>query len=237
MWDSSSGLTANSLSRPSLSYQQPLSTPSSTLPIAAGASLAYPSQNSDAKHSEFILSPLLTLPPTFGSAYVGETFSCTLCANNELTALQSVDRRITSVRIEAEMKTPSITSALPLTPKVDLADDAHDSSNDLEPGKSLQRIVEYDLKEEGSHVLAVTVTYSETILAGDEAQRGRVRTFRKLYQFVAKQCMTVRTKTGLLPEVAGQGRRWSLEGQLENCGEETIVLDVRYPLTLGEQPG
>ena len=95
---------------------------------------------------------------------------------------------------------------------------------DLSPGESLQKVVNFDLKEEGSHVLAVTVTYSETT-----ATSGRVRTFRKLYQFVCKSCMVVRTKTGALPVSEarqGKGRRWALEAQLENCGEETITLDT-----------
>ncbi|MBH1945675.1 DUF974 domain-containing protein, partial [Erythrobacter sp. YJ-T3-07] len=30
------------------------------------------------------MTPILNLPPSFGSAYVGETFSCTLCANCEV---------------------------------------------------------------------------------------------------------------------------------------------------------
>jgi hypothetical protein len=93
---------------------------------------------------------------------------------------------------------------------------------DLEPGKSLQKVVNFHLKEEGSHVLAVTVTYSETTPTS-----GRVRTFRKLYQFVCKSCMVVRTKTGVLPTSPGEkGRKWALEAQLENCGEETITLDT-----------
>lgn len=97
---------------------------------------------------------------------------------------------------------------------------------DVEPGKSLQRLVSFDLKEEGSHVLAVTVTYTETTPTS-----GRVRTFRKLYQFVCKGCMVVRTKTGLLPapppvESKPKGRKWALEAQLENTGEETITLEM-----------
>lgn len=92
---------------------------------------------------------------------------------------------------------------------------------DLEPGKSLQKIVDFDLKEEGSHVLAVTVTYSESTPTS-----GKVRTFRKLYQFVCKSCMVVRTKTGTLPSGEKEGRKWALEAQLENCGEEIITLEM-----------
>lgn len=38
--------------------------------------------------------------------------------------------------------------------------------------------------------------------------------------------MVVRTKTGILPTASNKGRKWALEAQLENCGEETISLDV-----------
>lgn len=42
---------------------------------------------------------------------------------------------------------------------------------DLLEGKSLQKVVNFDLKEEGNHVLAVTVTYAEATPTS-----GRVRT-------------------------------------------------------------
>jgi hypothetical protein len=134
------------------------------------------------------------------------------------------------VRIEAEMKIPSSGTPVPLIlgPEGSEAEKSvgeekeHATGVDLEPGNSLQKVVNFDLKEEGSHVLAVTVTYSETTPTS-----GRVRTFRKLYQFVCKGCMVVRTKTGSLPKSAGDiGRKWALEAQLENCGEETITLDT-----------
>ncbi|KAG9239583.1 hypothetical protein BJ875DRAFT_365252 [Amylocarpus encephaloides] len=222
------------LSRPSLSIQHPLPlpTPSPSPSQSPGthptpsASLAYPST----KHDTFILSPLLTLPPAFGSAYVGETFSCTLCANNEILAGSSAAKTVANVRIEAEMKIPSskVPMLLTLGPEVERVDTdtevmedekRYGHGVDLAPGRSLQKVINFDLKEEGSHVLAVTVTYSETT-----ATSGKVRTFRKLYQFVCKGCMVVRTKTGPLPSSC-KGGKWALEAQLENCGEETITLD------------
>lgn len=205
------------LSKPSLSIQHPLPGHGD---IAPSASLAYPAENSDEANS-FTLSPLLLLPPAFGSAYVGETFSCTLCANNELAGDGADTKKITGVRIEAEMKTPGATIALDLTPETASADEG-----DLAPGQSLQRIVSYHLLQEGNHVLSVTVKYTES-----SAQSGRSRTFRKLYQFVAKPCMVVRTKTGAVPSIGaggektGRKKRWTLEAQLENCGEESICLD------------
>lgn len=151
---------------------------------------------------------------------MGETFSCTLCANNEQLPGASVPKKISNVRIEAEMKTPSSAAptALSLSPEENTA---AEKGADLEASKSLQKIVNFDLKEEGSHVLAVTVTYTETTPTA-----GRVRTFRKLYQFVCKSCMIVRTKSGPLPPGKEGRRKWALEAQLENCGGETIVLET-----------
>lgn len=91
-------------------------------------------------------------------------------------------------------------------------------------------------------MLAVTVTYTDAVKAtegeNDEAQErsGRVRTFRKLYQFVAQQCLTVRTKntdiTALDGDAGGKGGkliRAVLEAQLENMGDDPITLEVLAP--------
>lgn len=102
---------------------------------------------------------------------------------------------------------------------------------DLHSGETLQRIVNFDLKEEGNHVLAVTVSYYEATETS-----GRTRTFRKLYQFICKSSLIVRTKPGVLPPSKKGARRWVLEAQLENCGEdvvqlEKVVLDLEKALT------
>lgn len=178
---------------------------------------------------------------SFGSASVGESFSCTLCANNDLEAgapaAPGAQKRIRDVRIEAEMKTPGSASVvkLELGPG-DKGAGAEEGSGrgaggvDLEPGATLQRIVSFDLREEGNHVLAVTVSYYE---ASDLS--GRTRTFRKLYQFICKPSMIVRTKAGPLRKGPGGGRRWVLEAQLENCSEavmqlESVALDLEAEL-------
>lgn len=213
------------MSKPSLSEQYPLPEPQSPFisKISSKASLSYPSDDADAA---FILSPVLKLPPAFGAAYVGETFSCTLCANNELLDLDTA-RSISGVRISADMQTPSVPVGAPL----DLAGPSDESPA---PGKSLQKIVRFELKEEGPHILAVTVTYTETQLAGEgNAASGRIRTFRKLYQFVAQQLLSVRTKGGDLPPRNGLAR-YSLEAQLENLGESAISLEA---VAMSSKPG
>ncbi|KAI9849233.1 MAG: hypothetical protein M1837_004692 [Sclerophora amabilis] len=226
------------LSKSTLTEQHTLPRSSSadftTIPAEAG--LAFPSAD---PNDQFILSPLLTLPPAFGAAHVGETFSCTLCANNELS--QGSPRAIASVRVVAEMQTPSQSLPLDLIPESDEV-----AGTGLEPGQSSQKIIRYELKEEGNHVLVVTVTYTETAMSTADdsetgaktAASGRVRTFRKLYQFMAQQCLTVRTKAAELPSVLAPMKkgavaerqsdlmRFVLEAQLENLGEGSLVLET-----------
>lgn len=97
------------------------------------------------------------------------------------------------------MKTPNSTAVTkldlsPNTPDTTSADEHGKAGGvDLEPGRTLQRIVNFDLKEEGNHVLGVTVSYYE---ATDTS--GRTRTFRKLYQFICKPSLIVRTKASPL---------------------------------------
>jgi hypothetical protein len=166
---------------------------------------------------------VLNLPEAFGSAYVGETFSCTLCANNELDPADTT-RTISGVRIQGDMQTPSNPTGSPLH----LAD-AHEEGDEAvspAPGESMQRILRFELKEDGNHVLAVTVTYTETAIGEGKAASGRVRTFRKLYQFVAQQLLSVRTKAGEMSPKNGSSR-YLLEAQLENMGEAAVCLEVR----------
>lgn len=182
--------------------------------------------------SAWLIIRQLTLPPAFGSAYVGETFSCTLSANNELPENEG-SRVVTSVRIVAEMQTPSQVASLELVPVDDTA-----QADGLQRGQSLQKIVRFDLKEEGNHILAVSVSYTETWMGGDsQAASGRVRTFRKLYQFVAQPCLSVRTKASELSPLEvedkslgpyGRARllRFALEAQLENVGDGPVVVKV-----------
>jgi trafficking protein particle complex subunit 13 len=163
---------------------------------------------------------------SFGSAYVGETFSCTLSANNDLSP--EAGKTIRDVRIEAEMKTPAVVRPQ----KLELGGgngDGEEQRKDLAPGDTLQGVVSFSLKEEGNHVLAVTVSYYEATETS-----GRTRTFRKLYQFICKSSLIVRTKMSPLSalepppssEEGGAGKkRWVLEAQLENCSDDAMQLE------------
>ena len=131
------------------------------------------------------------------------------------------------------MQTPS--QSVPLLLYSPIAEDEQGVS---EPGSSLQKVIRFDLKEEGNHVLAVSVSYTETMKGegGSQATGGRSRNFRKLYQFIAQPCLSVRTKATELPPLEvddktfgpyGKSKlvRYVLEAQLENVGDAAIVLE------------
>ena len=187
---------------------------------------------------------------------MGETFSCTVCANNDLNTVKEQKEAVTAartttidgVRITAEMQTPSSTVALNLhSPNVPNDDDTDPSGAvSLEPGQTIQHIVRFDLKEPGNHVLAVTVTYTENISPSSSSPPSsssfgrRVRTFRKLYQFLAEPSLAVRTKTIELATttVVGDRRevtqspRYLLEAQLENMSQDLMTLEVIHHVLL-----
>lgn len=230
-------LTLSRLSRPSLALQNALPNETSqALSIPQTASLAYPS--ADQTEKSFILSQNLSLPPSFGSAYVGETFSCSLCANNEIPPTDPPTKTVSNIKILAEMQTPS--SSIPLTLTAPTSDQPADPHL---PASTLQHIITFPLKEEGNHILAASVSYTETILtpAPDPSAppiptSSRTRSFRKLYQFPTVPCLSVRTKATELPSLSvadksggPYGRmallRYTLEAQLENVSDGTIVLE------------
>lgn len=145
------------LSKPSLAYQHPLPRQDEDVSIKVNspAALAYDDG------LDLVLSPLLRLPATFGLLFNGETFACALALNNELPPEDN--RSITEANIVAEISTPAHPQPVP----IDLGE--VQQATNLESGHTLQRIVKYDLREEGTHVLAVTITYLED---------GNLRTFR-----------------------------------------------------------
>lgn len=121
------------------------------------------------------------------------------------------------------MQAPSGTIPLDLIPS-----DEDLPARQVKPGESLQRIVRFDLREEGSHTLAVNLSYSETTILKDKsASSGRVRTFRKLYQFVTRPCLNVRTKVTTVPlDEGGDKPCLALEAQLDNMADGPITLQA-----------
>lgn len=128
----------------------------------------------------------------------------------------------------AEMQAPTQTVPLDLT-----AGGEEKDKSDFDIGESIQRTVRFDLQSEGNHVLAVSVSYTEAWQNDGNELRSRFRTFRKLYQFNAVPCLSVRTKVSSFPQQR-QGNdknsdakqsAFAMEAQLENMADGPITLE------------
>ncbi len=127
------------------------------------------------------------------------------------------------------MQTPSMTVPLDLESTEDESE-----KSQIEPCESLQKTVRFDLREEGNHVLIVSLSYSETKISGEKsASSGRVRSFRKLYQYISQPCLSVRTKVSDIPSAQASNEkqqsspveRFALEAQVENLADGPITLE------------
>lgn len=169
------------------------------------------------------MTPLLALPISFGSAYIGEAFSCTLCANHEDNepSAQSV---ITDVKIEAELSAPGDAGSHVTPLKVEQPANSTRSNGDtatLGPDQSIQVLVKHTLFTAGTHTLAVTVTYNE---AASELQKTQ-RTFRKVYQFLAQRGLDVKTKVTDVSSAEPGNGRFIVEAKIENLTDQVVLLD------------
>ncbi|KAF4615305.1 hypothetical protein D9613_002848 [Agrocybe pediades] len=130
-------------------------------------------------------SELLTLPSSFGSIQLGETFSSCLCINNE------TELGVEVVQMRVEMQT--------VTTKVVLHE-MDDESTMLPGGDTLEHVVHHEIKELGQHVLACTVTYrlpsnSRSVPgASEDVSDPSLQTFRKFYKFAVTNPLAVKTK-------------------------------------------
>ncbi|KAJ7236717.1 hypothetical protein B0H12DRAFT_1204464 [Mycena haematopus] len=163
-------------------------------------------------------SELLTLPSSFGSIQLGETFSSTLCVNNEAQA------DVEAVAMKVEMQTA--------TSKVVLAEFGG-SETTLAIGDTLENVVHHEIKELGQHVLACTVTYrlppgSRTAPGpAEDPDDPALQTFRKFYKFAVTNPLSVKTKvhaprsfTALMSSI--EREKVFLEVHIQNLTTETM---------------
>jgi len=143
-------------------------------------------------------STLLTLPSSFGTIQLGETFSSALAVNNESAAM------VDGVCLRVEMQTSSS--------KVLLAEMGGPTLS-LVAGDTLEASVHHEIKELGQHVLACIVSYqlppgarrpaasATTVGSTAGAEEGAdagLQTFRKFYKFAVRCSFWVRSSL-LLP--------------------------------------
>ncbi|KAK7043735.1 hypothetical protein VNI00_008347 [Paramarasmius palmivorus] len=142
----------------------------------------HPKTLRDLTHS----TELLTLPSSFGSIQLGETFSSCLAVNNESAA------EVEAVSLKVEIQT--------ITSKVTLAEFGGPSYQ-LSSGDTMENVVSHEIKELGQHVLACTVSYrmpmiahSQSISAAEDGGDPSIVSFRKFYKFAVTNPLSVKTK-------------------------------------------
>ncbi|KAG6879040.1 hypothetical protein C0992_005665 [Termitomyces sp. T32_za158] len=129
-------------------------------------------------------SEILTLPSSFGSIQLGETFSSCLCVNNESQS------DVEAVALRVEMQTA--------TAKVVLAEYGG-PDHTLASGKTFESVVHHEIKELGQHVLACAITYRYPYSRSSSGLREHpedpnLQTFRKFYKFSVTNPLSVKTK-------------------------------------------
>lgn len=114
---------------------------------------------------DFPLSALPTLPGSFGTISLGETFAAALCLSNDSTT------DVSHVRLRVEMQTAS---AKVLLSEVRGPDE---TGGGVDRGQALPLTVKWEIKELGLHILACEISWFD-----DDAQSER--SFRKVYKSV-----------------------------------------------------
>ncbi|KAJ7197246.1 hypothetical protein GGX14DRAFT_471992 [Mycena pura] len=164
-------------------------------------------------------SELLTLPSSFGSIQLGETFSSCLCVNNE------AQTEVEAVSLKVEMQT--------VTSKVVLGEFGGPDTR-LAVGDALEDVIlHHEVKELGQHVLACTVSYrlppgARNAPGPPEGSNDpALQSFRKFYKFAVTNPLSVKTKvhaprspSALLSSV--ERDKVFLEVHIQNLTAETL---------------
>ena len=119
-------------------------------------------------------SQILTLPESFGSISLGETFTSALCVNNESS------HTVLGTHLLVEIQTASNKTTLGQVGGID---------SRLESGQMFTLVVSHEMKELGQHVLVCTVGYHvppalRSSIPPEDPINPSLRTIRKFYKFI-----------------------------------------------------
>jgi len=113
---------------------------------------------------------LLSLPQSFGSIFLGETFSC------YVSVLNDSNQVVEEVAIKTDLQTTS--QRFQLT--------ASKPRPQLSPDESVDEVIDYEVKELGTHILICAVNYTSN--AGEKLY------MRRFYKFQVLKPLEVKTK-------------------------------------------
>ena len=173
------------LCKPSFNYALPVPFP--------------PCADSDAEHGA-ALSGMLALPQSFGDIFLGETFSCyiSLC-NTSAIELAQVGLKV-EVQTQLQREVLSDSS---------LTNEAIERFASLQ---TLDRIIEYDLKDVGIHILICSALYTDS--------SGERKYFRKFFKFQVNNPLSMKSKTHAL----APHNEVLVETQLQNAMPRQLFL-------------
>jgi len=128
------------------------------------------------------MSSSLVLPQSFGNIYLGESFVSYVSLHNDST--ETCD----SLSLSCHLQTG--TQRLPLlqTPSIgqQASGTATDNSQNIEPGQSIDHVLNHEVKELGTHILVCEVNYV--------APSSGKMNFRKFFKFSVLKPLDVKTK-------------------------------------------
>ena len=121
---------------------------------------------------------MMMLPQSFGDIYLGETFSCyiSMC-NCSAVALSNVGLKV-EVQTQLQRETLSDSSK------------AESSIARFAPQQTLDRIIAYELRDVGIHILICSALYSDAY--------GEKKYFRKFFKFQVQNPLSMKSKTHAL---------------------------------------
>ena len=198
------------LSRPTFSVNNVLHIDNNTqLPGDAPLRVILAAEQDMLETGSASVSSSLVLPPAFGSIYLGETFSCYLCVNNESAV------PIQDLAFKAELQTTSQRFTLADTPGQQHQDNTMRSSShgSLLPAQSAEFIIHHEIKELGIHILVCSVQYTPM------AKQSERKFFRKFYKFQVLNPLTVKTKVNARHDAV------FLEAQVQNVAQQSMFVE------------
>jgi len=156
----------------------------------------------DSGASKVAVSDVVTLPQSFGSIFLGETFTSYVIAHNESR------EKVTNIVVKAELQMKSADKARSM---VLLSTADKPATAELAPEASVDDIVSHEVKQLGVHILVCSVWYNTK-----EDER---KFFRKFFRFEVEKPLDIKTK------VYNDENEIYLEAQVQNIMSTPMFLN------------
>uniref|UniRef100_A0A7S0NNI5 Trafficking protein particle complex subunit 13 n=1 Tax=Calcidiscus leptoporus TaxID=127549 RepID=A0A7S0NNI5_9EUKA len=148
------------------------------------------------------ISGMLMLPQSFGDIFLGETFSCYI----SLTNISPVELNQMGLKVEVQTQLQRETLSDSSIPEAG-------SVRRFAPGQTLDRIIRYELKDLGIHILICSALYADSYGGG--------KYFRKFFKFQVQNPLSMKSKTHSL----AAHNEILVETQLQNATSRPLFLE------------